>query len=39
MSLSPGIHLDVYEVTAKIGEAGMRVVYTAQDPRTHRGRA
>ena len=39
MSLSPGTQLGRYSVTAEIGEGGRGVVYTAQDPRTHRGRA
>ena len=39
MSLSPGSTLGPYTITAEIGQGGMGVVYTAQNPRLKRGLA
>src|SRR5271167_2839180 len=36
LGFTPGTHLDVYEVTAQIGEGGMRQVYRAPDTTLHR---
>ena len=38
MSLTVGARLSVYEVTATIGEGGMREVYRARDTKLNRER-